>query len=886
MAYKARRLFKPKMGIDSKSAETMRGDDYLSYADNIVYSDQGELCKRPGTQLRVYGIDAYSGMTFFETTDYKGVSKQEIVFVGANAGKGPVRVIKRYLNIANATGTTVTAVCAYNPTTAVFELRLTGGLIGTVNLGTGLVGGDLTIAGLIALSGAGITYSSASVVGTVPAAFMENKTEYILTGTSADFAYYSTEEIPYGGYATAPSFTPSFPRSNPTTALINGSLYWYGSHSGTQTPLMKYDGQVWYGAGLPRSAEALQATAPTLTGSTILDCKGSHVLSQGAAWDLTDLTKIWVRYFYKDKCGSEHTGDFGIEFRPGSAGSAVASGGAGMFVPYPANIDKEKNLQFQNARGAKVDGQQGPTLAITVSAGHTIKIGDVVYFFHATTLGTGAGYFTEREVTNIGATSITISTTGILSHDLGGPVNVNNDAIISSNFRVQYFSSTSEAVVGVSGSRIVQGDLIADVPFNSIDVTYAARAAHPDIYAATAGSTRVMYLLDRSETYLFEGSTSYVPPSGKYVAGTQNGSNVLISGNIESDNTIYSASPTDVEAFYLGRNAFTVDGTVTGLGSSGATTFVSTSKQTYAVQGDIPNLNFRVEKITENLGVIAPASVVEVDEGAIHFNTIKGPFLLLGGRELKPVGEWPLDKRLSVIEPYFTYPYTPRNALIYQPSFEVSSAYVIKEKKWIVLNVPWNASSTFSYLYTGTFIYDYSMGGWFTWSGIDSTCGAVYWDDKVWLAGQGAGGTINLASMQDPTVATGYHDHGTPIAAMVRYHWENGGDINSYKKFLWLTIYSPPGNGLNYTYNVKTYVNYETASSNSWKVPTAQHTSYTVTATPPAYTVEAKLKSGKFSSLMVEISNSTTQEGMWISGTELDLAPTYRTPSRPGRSDR
>jgi hypothetical protein len=744
---------------------------------------------------------------------------------------------------------------------------MTGGSTTTINLGTGLVVGNATIGDILSLPAIpGMSWSAPSGIAGVPAAFLENKTETVPTGSSVSFAYYSTEEITYGGYGTEPSFTPVFPRSNPTTALINGSLYWYGSHSGTQTPLIKYDGHVWYGAGLPRVLFQFGQPLIVAGAQTITDAKGKRSYTNVVAAGL-NIQDIFARLSYKDKCGAIHDGDFSKQ-----SGSLTATlGTAALYLNSPTAAP-DYSVTIENARLATSASAQALVTTISVDNPHTLKIGDIAYFWNEV-----AAKFVEREIIGIAANSITISQNVITDGDVYGAVTVNEDAPISNNFRVKYYKSSEVTSNSVEFSQtqytMLAGDLIAEVPFPA------------NIYYTGIDFTKAEYAVSINESYRFDGATQYAPPLGKYVTSTNNGSSLLISGNIESDNTVYSSLPFDAEAFYIGRNAFTLDGTVTGLGSSGATTFVATNKQTYAVQGDIPNLNFRVEKITENLGVIAPASVCEIDEGAIHFNTIKGPFMLLGGRELKPVGEWPLDNRISAIEPYFTYNYTPRNSLVYQPSFEVASAYVIKEKKLIILNIPWNASTTFSYLYTGTLVYDYSMGGWFTWSGIDATCGAVYWDDKVWLAGQGATGTINLVSMQTPTLATNYHDHGTPITATVRYHWENGGDINSYKKFLWLTVYSPPGNGSNYNYNVKTYVNYETASSNSWKVPTAQHTSFTATATPPAYTVEAKLKSGKFASIMVEISNATSQEGMWISGTELDIAPTYRIPSRPGRKD-
>jgi hypothetical protein len=592
-------------------------------------------------------------------------------------------------------------------------------------------------------------------------------------------------------------------------------------------------------------------------GAAVTDCRGSLTLSQAAAWSV-DTGDFWARYVYRDKAGAYHYGDFEEFEILISSSFGAANGGVGLrvFLVNP--------LTGKNCRNATTHGVQAATLSLTIHAGHNLMAGDVAYLYDSV-----QGMFLEREILTVGATSITISTTKITEGDIGGVISVLDNALISNNFRIQYWKQTQFASV-YPKFLISLGNLIAEVPFNLVNTATVPNIIYPLSYPGD------------SENYIFDGTRKYPPLSGSLVSTATNGSSLVISGNLESDNTVYCSTADDCEAFAIGRSSFVVDESVTALGSSGSVVIVGTKNRTYAVTGDIPSLNFRVEKITDNMGISGESSVVEVDEGTICFNTHKGVFSLTGGRELAPVGAWPSDKRISIIEPFFTYRYPTTG---YAPRFDLAKVSVIKEKKLIINMVPSYFGTSFYGVDTVTWVYDYSMGGWFVWTGIDASLGAAYWDEKVWIASQGAGGTANLNTMNETNTDYDYSDHGTAIEAVVQYAWENAGAPNLYKKFLWMTAYTPSGNGLPYEMNVRTWANYEINKVQCFTSPTALHTEFYKYATPPGYTMEAKLKSGKLCSLMLEIGNNNANEGLWIAGTELDIAPIYATPSRSGRSD-
>lgn len=861
--YLTKNLSKPTRGIDLKSSENNRTEDYLTNAQNVMYDINGNICKRNGSHTRIYGIDVFSGLARFDTTDYKGVSKSELLILGNNAGKNPVKVVKNTFSITNTLiAGSVTFTVLYDEATLQYRMVISGTVAADIALGLGV--GDLTLAGLIAalpLTQTGV----ASGVNTIPAAYLEMKQITIQPGEVAVFEYYTTAELVWGGYGSAPTITPSTTtgRTNPSYAIIAGSIYWYANHTGVESVLYKYDGASWYEAGLGAAYKNTNAPTyfgvPKANGDTVTDCKGTRVLVQAAAGSITD-RELWVRYSKKDLYGAMHYGEFSKAFTPLANTFAWANGGYAIQNQDPSILPI--NTINKNARCAIVDGDQ-TTLTLNVHAGHTLRAGDIAYFWYY------AG-FAEREIISITATSITLSATPIVEDDPGGVflTDILDHCVISNNFRLQIW--VSDQTLNSGGDyRITSGTLHAEVPVNTLNIG-ANYIYYPDSYGVFP------------EIYRFDGNDSYEPPKGLFIADSSNGSGLIVSGNSKSTNTVYSSSSTDNESFILGRNSFVIDGDVSALGSSGSVSIIGTANKTYAVTGDIPSLNFRVEKITDNMGISGPSSVAEVDEGSICFNTHRGMFSLAGGRDLNPVGAWPSDKRISIIEPFFTYRYSTTS---YAPNFGLAKVSVIKEKKLIINAIPSYFGTSFYGPDTVTWVYDYSMGGWFIWTGVDFSLGCAYWDDKVWIASQGSGGKVNLSTMNDTNTDYDYSDHGTAIESVVQYAWESGGNPNVYKKFLWLTVYTPSGNGLPYELNVRTWANYEITKTECFNSPTALHTEFYKYATPPGYTMEAKLKSGKLCSLMLEIGNNNANEGLWIAGTEMDIAPIYATPSRSGRSD-
>lgn len=872
--YITKRLFKPKRGIDLKSGENQRNEDYLTNAQNVMYDGNGNICKRNGFQLRVYGADGFSGLTKFDTTNYKGEESSELLILGNSPSKSPLRVVKNTLSLTNTLLVgSVTVTVYYDEPTLQYRMSFVGATVADIALSNGYDVLDPTITTLIAALPPIIT-GVASGAATTPAAFLEIKQVTIQPGATETFEYYSTEEITWGGYYSPTVTTTSGPRDNPSATSINGSLYWYRSHTSNDKQLYKYDGHTWYPVflhGVQAKVRSL-AIAPQwyASGTTITDACGTRAISNDlTAYRHNIFYGFFARMVYKDNCGVFHYGEFVEQFYQWAIGQDFVDKANGFHLGALTSVG-QITANYRLAMANAAPSQTG--LTITVDAGHNMKIGDVAYFWC-----NNLQQFVEREVTNVGATSITLSTTAITDGDNGGNVTLLDNALITNNYRVQVFATTQTSPATPTTDnelniKILAGDLVAELPFfnNGSFVVYST------------GMIKALYKPIPS-LYAFDGYTRYAPQSGRFVASVSNGSSLVVAGDPDANNTVYSSDPADCEAFAIGRNSFTVDEKITALGSSGSVAVVGTVNKTFAVTGDVPNLNFRVEKITDNMGIKSHSSIAEVDEGTLTFNTHRGMFALAGGRELRPVGEWPMDKRVSIIEPYFTYRYSTTD---YQPAFDVSKVSVIKEKKLIINSTPSYYGSTFGANANISWVYDYSMGGWFVWAGVDLSLGCVYWDNKMWALSHGDSNKVDLYSMNETNSIFDYSDHGTAINSVVQYHWEAAGDSNIYKKFQWLTIYTPPGNGTPYSLDVRTFANYEIQKVTCFSNPTAQHTEFSTYSNPPAYTVEAKLKTGKMVSMLVEIANSSPNEGMWIGGTEIDIAPAFATPSRSGRSDR
>jgi len=870
--YVTKRLFKPKRGIDLKSAENIRGDDYLTNAQNVIYDGNGNLCKRNGFQLRVYGADAFSGLVKFNTTDYNGSEKTELIILGNTSGNSPQKIVKNTFSITNTlVGPSVTVQVFYDEVTLQYRMVITGGVSADIPIGLGKSISDLDMTGLSAVL-PGVLTGTISGAATTPAAFLDVKIVTIQSGATESFDFFSTEELVWGGYASEPTTTIKLPRENPSYSIVNGSLYWYKNHTSNDKKLYKYDGHTWYEVGLNRGQDVSRGVR-VASGTSVTDVKGTHTLYYTDSYNQNECNKYVYRLAYKDKTGVFHTGEMGIVDST-TTSVVYADGGNPVYVlnPFTDTPNAISGVNSgTNARSARVNGLMDDVTTITVHSGHTLKAGDVAYFWRK--IGSG-GFFIERLIEEVTPTSIKISTDKITELDQTDTVDLYDNAIISNNFRIEYFYSTQN-----DDESVFAADMISSVPFNSLR---ANGVQFNDMYVNTKENTKDAYRY-ADGSYLFPSAFQYPPPNGKFITSGSNGSSLLIAGDPSASNTVYSSTVEDCEAFYIGRNSFTVEGTVTALGSSGSVAIVGTENKTYAVTGDIPGLNFRVEKITDNLGIQSHASVSEIDEGVIVFNTHRGMFSLAGGRQLSPVGEWPLDKRVSIIEPYFTYKYSVTD---YAPAFSSSYAAVIKEKKIIINATPSYYGTVFGDNVNLSWVYDYSMGGWFVWTGVDMSLGAAFWEGRMWVASHsGVSGKVDVYSMTETNSNYDYSDHGSAIEAVVQYHWESAGDSNLYKKFQWLTIYTPPGNGLPYNLNVKTWANYEIQKVTCFTNPVTQHTEFSKYATPPGYTIEAKLRTGKMCSMLLEISNDTANEGLWIGGTEVDIATDYRTPSRSGRSD-
>ena len=252
-AFKPKVYFKPKRGMDLKSSEQLRSEDYLAMGMNVCYDAQQNIIKRPGSQARSGSLsNVWGGFTKHKKVDQFGNQSEELLILGATT---PKKVIKNTFTVTNASANPIVLTIGYSPSLAGYYLTLTG--ISIVTTTIALAG--KTVANVIALMPIGVT-ATVTDAGTTLASYLDLvDNQAIPVGSSLPISVYSTEDLVDGmhvspGY-TKPTSLPNTLRAPIQTAYVSGSTYWYaGSRDDTTksstSVLMKYDGKNFYRAGL------------------------------------------------------------------------------------------------------------------------------------------------------------------------------------------------------------------------------------------------------------------------------------------------------------------------------------------------------------------------------------------------------------------------------------------------------------------------------------------------------------------------------------------------------------------------------------------------------------------------------------------------------------
>jgi len=774
-------------GLDLRSSEVTTPSGFARTCDNADHTSEGALTVRQGSKIVASSSGSSSawgyGQARLDTTDILGNRKTEMIVVGQTA---LYKLYRGSFTITNTTGSTVTASMYYDEATTQFRFKIISGVTTHVNvaLGLGITAPTLLSAIETAVDAVtGLAMSTPTSAASIPGAFIDIVEDVTIANAATETFYYSyrtaIDSSGSSNYTQVKNHSVELGLDafeNASTCIINGVLYvssgtnvskTRGSTSTlTAASVTKYDGQRWYRAGMKKGIFRTLGAALVVAGN-YTDAKGTR---SRVGW--TDVNFRYLITFKQiDKVGNVvenlSTTEDELTSEDGSSNELVR-----LSLAPNDGLDLEE-LGFNTAR-AKVNGNQSGVLTITVDNGtNTLVAGDIAYFWDE-----NQDRFIQREVTAVTATTVTISTNSLDSnqfsptYDTGGNIHINDDAIISANLRAAIWRADNG-----SSQFILQ-----------VEIPYAPESVNPYYYDDNSDS-------DYWHADYVQPAYVYMTgcPQGRYVASFNN--QLIVAGNDKQATTFFFSDIISPELFPEGIFENDVQRRITGIKQTGDVLCVSEERDINIVSGDLGNLQFRVDKIGNNVGCTSHHSMQEIQEGVLCFLSKKGPYVLLNGRQLEPLGGlmYPDGTKASRLEPYFTRAYKPAEE---QPVSKRSIAGVLLNQSKYVLFVPWELPSLpgFATSNSVAFVFDYQRGTWSKWTGVEMSGGIAEFDDTLYWTkrsydGSGTGDFTNAEQfayqMQPKTKGKyAYGDHNAAIAWDYRSHWEFLRDPGLFKRFL------------------------------------------------------------------------------------------------------
>jgi hypothetical protein len=848
-------------GLDLRSSEMLRGRGFASDGtENVMHTPQGGITCRYGSKIvapKIVGGGAgpWGGIQSFSTTDLTGVQKTELVGWRTN-----LYVMTRgSFTITNANASAATVNHYYDATAGAFLLTIArgGSTIYSGNLGLGTEASPVYLGAVetavSAVSGLTMATVAGAQASTTPAAFMEllvNATIAGSGGTLTIYYYYWSEATQAGNGVSADSLAGSDAYRSTSSAVLNNVLYYTSAKAAggsTDFHLMKYDGNRCYRAGLPN---VLPTGTINITnsagGAQTSDVRGD--MSVFAASPTISGDHYVFRMVNIDKAGNRV--ESAVHRLSGTSSATAQVNLVSWSVP--------TTIGAFNTPFARTSSAQAGVLTIAVTSGHTMQAGDIAYFYDSS-----QSRFIQRLVTATTSTTITVSTTSLdpdtssINYDDGGVVSVQNDALITNNFRIAIYRRVS-----TGGSTYY---LVAEVPSWLADATvstqfkYADNTEDADLSASGAALVEDEFPHDQ-------------PPGNCAHVSTYNGG-LILSGNTLKPNRVFFSDVDGPEYFPAVTHNFDVVAPVTGHHQTGESLAIGTLNSLHVTSGVLSEFQFRVDQIGTNVGVTSHLSMQEVDEGVLCFSSGVGPYVLFSGRRLEPLGPltYPDGAKVSRLEPYWTRRYTTTEA---QPVFKRAIAAVLPKDKLYVLWVPTEDPAYPGFASAGkVFVFDYGRGVWWPWTGLNMAGGITVQDDVLYWQSlyHEAGTERSHAYQQQRSTSLAQYvfaDHNAAISFKHRAHWESLGQPALYKRPLRCRVsFHETAYVSTTTLDVNTYVDYGTTQSND----------DTLTVLSTTKDLRPKLKAETCRAIMVEFAATVRYNPPPpISGYELEMVANFR----------
>lgn len=854
MSFSLSKHFKNHFGLDLKSTDIDRPDQYSSDLLNVEYAKDGSVQKRKGA--KVVGPNAPTlGITTFKRVDPETQDVEEIT-VGVESSLK--RMWKGYIQVRFVGAVSASAQVTQDEATGLFQMILVEDnvVIDTINLGLGFDETDsVTLSELAALIELNANWEANvgsyeivtpdhATIAQSAAFFNDVSAAYLSIGDakpcgSSTFVYFDLYNWDDVGDYTGDGFPLHFAARNdtdfePASFVQRNNVLYIATGSDN---LRKFDGQNCYKAGLPDP--------------------GTPTLLDHSAGALAAGTYQYMCYYeLTDAAGNVINSEWS------DIASVVVGASRRVRVTLPSIASFFSSGYLYNQ--AQVNGNQSGVNTITVTS-NSFKVGDKAFFFDGDT-----NSYVTRNVTNLTTTTITVD---------GTPVDVTDDAWISCNFKVVVCRSEVDQTTLYEVARVPHSETYYFD--NTVDADLGIEVVEPILARA-------------------------LPPVCRYV--TTYGNYLVMAGDPENPRNFYWSDVEDIESFPTLFNVGTVQTAngeyISGICQSNEVLAIFEPNATHVATGDFANAQIRIETISHNIGCVAHATIKQF-ENEIKFLATNGVYQMVSGqipREqsalIQPLfvqkdaiaDDVVLQKKKSlavyddVNEKYILFIPTETPATDYSGS--ATARNVVNENYLIyVQDLAHNTSAADSpFVWTlwrynntnpggGLFIRDNVL--WFVerhWSTDDQTETTVgSFQSKTWKS-------LNLGLDLD------YIDHHLPIGWRNKSSWYSWGDPSVFKYVNRLKIYQNLGEISNQTtLTVKTEKDYiNEGIVNLIEMPLSDNDGYGLEpyglapyGDPENPNPKTKLN-GKFKSIRLVFENEELQKNVNISGWELEVAAPFR----------
>jgi hypothetical protein len=823
--------YKNFYGFDLKSSDLAYPEQYAQTSINIDINPVGSLVKRKGTSPCDQGAGAL-GQFVFNRIDAQGLEVQERLSVSDRLR----RAKKTTLTVTySGSATTATISVFYDVPTAVYRCQVTEGVNTLLNQSLGL-GIDEALPYTVTSLAAAINalpgfLAAVGGTGSVPAAFLQTTLSEELVGAPHVITAFTWENVPTAPGVATP-FSGGFAQVNSvdfepaSAAQLLNTMYFATGYDEIQ----KYDGQRVYRAGVPAPSAVTTALS---AGAGSIPNGGPYVHR--------------VRLVQVDASGNVTEGNLT------DSPSLTVTGG-------PKNIDVSYTIAASgfNTACAIVNGAQTSVTTITVDNGaggqHTMLAGDTAYFFDAVTAD-----YVERQITGVTATSITIA---------GAAVTVADNAVISANLRVAIHRNRSTGTAPTIWYEVEQ------IPYNAFG---GATQTYVDSKLDSAILIELIEpLTDRSP-----------PPKCRYLTGFQN---LLICGSLMGQPNVVAWSDVEnPEYFPTPDNQQIIQNLegdrITAVSPSNDVLVVFQKGAIHALSGDLPELNFRVDQITNDVGCIAHQSVRDI-RGAIFFLSAIGPRLMTGASIPQALGKFESNTLVSRIDPLFL----PNQTDDPTATFRLTRAWALHDRanqRYLLFLPKESVQAGVRYCNSQStmLVYDYARDAWLEWQGINAGAGMVAYENGVIFTERALGTPLALRTVSYRRQATDqkydYQDHNQPIAVFYRSPWDFAGEASLLKNYLILRVFTTDLVPNQFVLQCSTELNFR-------RVPISQFTlqvgsdGYGVAPYGQSYgdpqetSIKHKISNGRAKSLCMVFENSEPQTDIVITGYELEMVTPYK----------